>query len=67
MNRFPIQAYEPNFSIDGYSSFLNQYQMLIIGFWDSYRIDSGTDLQDASANTGKSLHAEPGDGTGGCW
>lgn len=29
-----------------YSDFLSNYQMLIIGFWDSYRIEAGTDLQD---------------------
>lgn len=28
-----------------FSDFLSDYQMLIIGFWDSYRIESGTNLQ----------------------
>ena len=46
MRKVSDASLQSAFSIQGYSSFLNNYQMLIIGFMDSFRIDSGTDLQD---------------------
>ena len=45
MNKVTNTSLQSKFTIDGYSSFLDQYQMLIIGFWDSYSIESGTNLQ----------------------
>ena len=45
MNKVSDSSLQNSFSIDGYSTFLNDYQMLIIGFWDSYRIEAGSNLQ----------------------
>lgn len=46
MNIVSDSQLRSNYSIQGYSDYLNDYQMLITGFWDSYSIESGTDLQE---------------------
>ncbi|MDD2969815.1 MAG: DUF5057 domain-containing protein, partial [Lachnospiraceae bacterium] len=46
MNIVREETLRTGFSINAYSSYLNQYQMLIIGFWDFFDIEKGYNLQD---------------------